>query len=212
VSSQANAKISATGGPTTAALVARAGAGDRDAFATLYNEHRPAVYRYLLNRTRNQHLAEDLTSETFVRALRRIDTFAERAATGGIGGWLYTIARNLHTDHLKTAYHYRETQTSVLPGEDEQYSLLEWLAGPVDSAETSALRGLASVEIAAAIRDALAGLTEAQRQCFQMRYLQELPIPQAAAALGKGIGATKTLQFRATQRVRQALADKGVAA
>ncbi|MFJ8992671.1 RNA polymerase sigma factor [Streptomyces sp. NPDC102279] len=202
MSSQANAKISAAGGHATAALVARAAAGDRDAFATIYNEHQADVYRFLHHRTRNRELAQDLTQETFVRALRRIDSFSERPLTGGVGGWLVTIARNLHLDHVKTS----RVRLEVTVAE-----FYEW-GESVDSAELGALRDLAAIDAVDAIQSAMAALTPHQRRCVQLRYLQELSIDETSVELGRPRGAIKTLTFRAIANMRRALADTAVAA
>ncbi|MEU1141834.1 sigma-70 family RNA polymerase sigma factor [Streptomyces sp. NPDC005885] len=199
MSTQASAKISPSGG-LTAALVARAAAGDRDAFATLYNEYRPDVYRFLCFRTRNRDLAEDLTQETFVRALRRIDTFAMRPA-GSFSGWLVTIARNLHTDHCKSGRARLEVLTGEIFEADEQ----------LDSAESGALRDLDAVEAAQTVAVAMSALTSYQRECIRLRFLDELSLDEAVAALGRPAGAVKTLTFRAMVVMRRTLAE-GVAA
>ncbi|MGW0869896.1 RNA polymerase sigma factor [Streptomyces sp. NPDC002740] len=203
MSSQANAKISVMGGPTTAALVVRAGAGDRDAFATLYNDYRDEVYRYLVRRTRNRDLAEDLTSETFLRALRRIGDFATQPGTGGFPAWLCMIARNLTIDYAKSARVRLETPTG---------EFFEADADRYDSAEAGALRGLDAVEATAMVTGAMQALTPSQRVCVEMRYLQDLSLDETASALGKAHGAVKTLTFRAMASMRRALADEAVAA
>lgn len=199
MSSQANAKISPTGGHATAALVARAAAGDRDAFATIYNEHQAEVYRFLYYRTRSRELAEDLTSETFVRALRRIDSFTERPLTGGVEAWLVTIARNLYFDHLKAS---RVRLEVPVP------EFFDWV-GSVEGAEDVALR---NVETAEAVRSALVTLNPYQRRCVELRFLQELSIPETVAEMGTSTGAVKTLTSRAMASMRLALAEQGVAA
>lgn len=202
MSSQANAKISPSGGPATAALVARAAAGDRDAFATLYNEHHSEVYRYLHYRTRNRDLAEDLAQETFVRALRGIGTFAERSSTGGFAGWLCVIARNLHLDHCKAARTRLEISSSDFFEADDR----------LDSAEVGALRKLEAVEATETIAVAMRALNPHQRECIELRFLEELTAPETAARMGKGVGAVKTLTFRSMRLMQQALTAEGVAA
>ncbi|ELP65428.1 sigma-70 family RNA polymerase sigma factor [Streptomyces turgidiscabies] len=205
MSAQANAKISATGG-LTAALVAKAGAGDRDAFATLYNEHRVPVYRFLRTRGCDEQLAEDLTQDTFVRALGRIGTFAERPNSGGFGGWLYTIARNLHTDHCRASRTKCEVAVAEIFETDER----------CDSAESSALRLLDAAEAAATVRAAMGSLPGAHQECLRLRFLEELPLKDAATRLDRTTGAVKTLTDRAKigmrASVRRALAAEAVAA
>src|SRR3954467_3863330 len=81
------------------ALVELARKGDSDAFGMLYDHYQASVYRFLFYRTRSGTLAEDLTSETFFRALRNMQSF--RWQGKDFGAWLMTIARNLATDHFK---------------------------------------------------------------------------------------------------------------
>ena len=75
------------------ALVELARGGDTEAFGQLYDHYHGSVYRFLYYRTRSAALAEDLTSETFFRALRSMSGF--RWQGKDFGAWLMTIARNL---------------------------------------------------------------------------------------------------------------------
>ena len=84
--------------------------------------------------------------------------------------------------------------------------------GQCVSAEAGALRELDVVEIAEMVASAMQALTPNQRQCVEMRYLQELSLDETASALGKKQGAVKTLTFRAMVGMRRALADEAVAA
>ncbi|MGW0163625.1 RNA polymerase sigma factor [Streptomyces sp. NPDC003343] len=200
MSVQVTAKISPPGGPGE--LVTRAIAGDRDAFATLYNDHRAEVYRYLVNRTRDRHLAEDLTQDVFLRALRRIETFRHQQTGGGFNGWLMTIARNLHTDHLKKARVQREVPVGDVFEADE--------FDP--SAEEAGLRQLEIVEASRTVAAGMTALNPYQQTCIRLRYFEELSVPETAARMGKGIGAVKTLTFRSLRLMEQALVPTGAAA
>ncbi|MET8765521.1 RNA polymerase sigma factor [Streptomyces sp. NPDC004658] len=188
--------------PAEVELVTKAVAGDRDAFATLYNDHKPEVYRYLVARTKDRTLAEDLTQETFLRAFRRIDTFRPRPTTAGFVGWLCVIARNLYLDHLKLHRTTREFPT----------------AEPVDgghldpSAEESAMRHLDAAEARQAVAAAMQALTPYQREAIRLRYFEDLSIPETAARMGKGIGSMKTVTFRAMKSMQRTLTAQGVAA
>ena len=79
-----------------AALVTLAQKGDAEAFGVLYEMHADLVYRYIFQRVASQSLAEDLTQETFLRALRRLDTFTWQGKD--VAAWFVTIARNLVLD------------------------------------------------------------------------------------------------------------------
>ncbi len=82
-------------------LVERAQAGEAEAFGRLYDQYSDTVYRYIYYRVGGKATAEDLTSETFLRALRRISTFTWQGRD--FGAWLVTIARNLVADHCSRA-------------------------------------------------------------------------------------------------------------
>jgi RNA polymerase sigma-70 factor (ECF subfamily) len=181
---------------TAAALVARAKAGDRDAFARLYAAHYDEVYRFLLYRTRSKHLAEDLTQDVFVRALRRMETFRP-LPEGTFVGWLMTIARNILIDHFKSG----RSRLEVLA--DEFFDADELL----DSAESDALRELEAIEAAETVAMAMTRLNDNQRRCLQLRFFEDLSIGETAARMGKNHGAVKTLTFRAVQSMQHALAE-----
>ncbi|MFB7776867.1 RNA polymerase sigma factor [Streptomyces bauhiniae] len=207
MSSQANATIITPEAVTE--LAARAAAGDRDAFAILYNGHRPMVFSYLVTRTRSRVLAEDLTSETFARALASIHRFSKNAASGGFGGWLYRIARNLHIDYVRKMSTRMEMPTLLTSFDSTVAGSPEVLER---SAETTTLRELDLVDTAATLTVALAAITPAQRECLRLRYVEGLTLQETAARMGKQIGAIKTLAFRGLAGARAALHTEDVAA
>jgi RNA polymerase sigma-70 factor, ECF subfamily len=206
VTTQANGKVRAGGTPESE-LIARARAGDQTAFAALYTAHSGTVYRYLYNRTRgDQTLAEDLTQDVFVRALSRLETFSAPRSSG-FAGWLSTIARNIHLDYVKSS----RVRLESLVGDIQDATFdQDRSAEHGRSAELSAMRELDIVEATHTITAAMRDLTPYQRRCVELRFLEELTVPETAARLGKGIGAVKTLQFRAMGIMRQTLT--GVAA
>lgn len=93
-------------------LVERAQAGEADAFGRLYDQYSDTVYRYIYYRVGGKATAEDLTSETFLRALRRIGTFTWQGRD--FGAWLVTIARNLVADHFKSSRFRLEVTTGEM--------------------------------------------------------------------------------------------------
>src|SRR5439155_17731640 len=80
------------------------------AFGQLYDRYVDVVYRFVYYRINDRALAEDFTSETFLRALRRIGTISYQGRD--IGAWFITIARNIVLDHLKSARHRLEMTTA----------------------------------------------------------------------------------------------------
>ncbi len=92
--------------------MARAQAGDAAALAQLYVSFSDTVYRYIYYRVGGKSAAEDLCSEVFVRAVRRLPTFTWRGRD--FGAWLVTIACNLVADHFSSARSRLEVTTGEL--------------------------------------------------------------------------------------------------
>lgn len=170
----------------TRALVAAARSGDPDAFGELYDRYVDLVFRYLYGRLGNRALAEDLTSETFLRALRRIDTFTEQGRD--VGAWFVTIARNLVLDHVKSGRHRLEVVTAELP---EARAAAE--AGP----ERAVLDRLTNAELLACVRR----LSADQQECIVLRFLQGRSVAETADLMNRNEGAIKALQHRAVRRL-----------
>jgi RNA polymerase sigma-70 factor (TIGR02952 family) len=172
-----------------AALVKLAQDGDKEAFAQLYDVYVDTVFRYVLVRVANRALAEDLTSETFVRAMRRIDSFTWQGKD--IAAWFVTIARNLIADHVKSARFRFEVATADMRDADER----------VDAPDTEVLTRLRDERLVSAIK----ALGPDQAECITLRFLQGLSLADTARVLGKSEGAVKQLQLRATRALRKSL-------
>ncbi|WP_229856166.1 sigma-70 family RNA polymerase sigma factor [Nocardioides flavus (ex Wang et al. 2016)] len=173
------------------ALVELARAGDKEAFGLLYDHYHLAVYRFLHHRTRSQTLAEDLTSETFFRALRSMNSF--RWQGKDFGAWLMTIARNLTTDHFKAGRTRLEMTTEDMTPHDDATE------GPEDTV----IAGLTN-EV---LLTALTQLPTEQRECLVMRFLQGLSIAETALALDRSDGAVKQLQLRGVRNLAKLLPE-----
>ncbi|WP_246626399.1 sigma-70 family RNA polymerase sigma factor [Modestobacter italicus] len=171
--------------------VRRAQAGDAEGFGRLYDRYSGVVFRYLLPRVHDRATAEDLTSETFVRAFRRIDSLSFQGRD--VGAWLVTIARNLVLDHLKSGRYRLEVSTADMREVDRA----------TDGTEDAVLRRLASAEVLAGVRQ----LSADQRECLVLRFLQGLSVAETAAAMGRKDGAVKALQHRAVRRLAALLPD-----
>lgn len=171
-------------------VIERARAGDRAAFAELYDQHVDSVYRYLLYRLREASDAEDLTSEVFTRAFANIHRYRWQGKS--FLAWLYTIARNAVTDRRR-----RERPTVDL---DTAYGVAE--DGP--TAHDRAVLG----EAVGALRGAVKHLTPEQQQVLALRFERNLSSRDVARVLGKNEGAIRALQFRALGRLRKILRDQ----
>jgi RNA polymerase sigma-70 factor, ECF subfamily len=164
-------------------IVLRAREGEPEAFGVLYDRYVDVVYRFVYHRVGTHALAEDLTSETFLRALRRMSRFTWQGKD--FGAWLVTIARNLVLDHFKSGRYRLEVSTPDLPDGDR------WEEGP----ERAVLDGFTRRALFSAVRQ----LGAEQRECVVLRFLHGLSVAETAAVMGKNTGAVKALQYRATR-------------
>jgi RNA polymerase sigma-70 factor, ECF subfamily len=172
-------------------LVRRAQDGDPEGFGLLYDRYVDVVFRYLLHRVGDRPTAEDFTSETFVRALRRIDSLSFQGRD--VGAWLVTIARNIVLDHVKSSRFRLEVATADMRDADRA------TAGPEDAV----LQSMTNAELLAGVRQ----LSAEQRECVALRFLQGLTVAETAAAMGKKDGAVKALQHRAVRRLAALLPE-----
>jgi len=177
-----------------ARLIKRAKKGDPTAFSEIYDRHQPAIYRYIFYRVEDVATAEDLTSEVFVRLVENIERFTYRGRP--LLAWLYTIARNLITDH------HRHAGRSLPLFQDEQQTQL---AGEVVDPEKTVERKLTQHRLVAAI----SCLTEGQRDVILLRFVEGLDNATVAQTLGKSVGAVKALQHRALASLRRILKGNG---
>ncbi|MCI0689616.1 MAG: sigma-70 family RNA polymerase sigma factor [Sporichthyaceae bacterium] len=173
------------------ALVDLARDGDPHAFGQLYEKYVEAVHRFIYYRVNDPALAEDLTSDTFYRALKRISSFTWQGRD--FAAWLITIARNLVTDHFKSSRVRLERPTAEMLDADKVE----------DGPEDAVLDQLANHTLIEAVRQ----LSPQQQECVQLRFIQELSVAETAAIMGKNEGAIKTLQYRAMRTLARILPE-----
>jgi RNA polymerase sigma-70 factor (ECF subfamily) len=185
--------VSGSGGsnmPTNEAheadLLAAARTYDEAALGELYDRYEAKIYSYIFRRTGDESLAEDMTSQVFMKMLESIRD--EKAWHSSFSGWLYRIAHNLVIDY----YRRRERQNTVNIEE----------TGPTlidvhDPEETVAAR-LDAERLRAAIRR----LTPEQAEVVTLRFLEGYNVAEVAAMLGRTEGAVKALQYRAVTTLR----------
>jgi RNA polymerase sigma-70 factor (ECF subfamily) len=172
-------------------LVERARDGDSDAFGQLYDRYVDTVYRYLYYRVGNRQLAEDLTSETFLRALRRIGSVTWQGRD--LGAWLVTIARNLTADHFKSSRFRLEVTTADMRDADQL----------ADGPEREVLDALTNATLLQAVKR----LNAEQQECIVLRFINGMSVTETAQAMGKNDGAIKALQYRAVRTLGRLLPE-----
>lgn len=160
-------------------------------WAAVYAEHHGRVFRVVSRRVSgDRRLAEDLTQDAFVRAIR-----AERQWTDdgrGIGPWLTRIAVNLCIDHFKSHRVRREVPTEDVVDIDRQV---------VGSPEDRVIDSCAHAHV----RHALAALTPRHTEALFLQYWEDWPDERIADRFGCRVGAVKTLKTRARHALAQRL-------
>jgi RNA polymerase sigma-70 factor (ECF subfamily) len=164
-------------------------------FADIYRRYRRDVFGYVFSQTGNRALGEDLTSETFARALRHGCTYIDRGKP--VRAWLVTIARNLIRDHNKCAY---ERTTSLLGADPIPEVVL-----PLEHADDPERRAVFS-ELTQRLYAAMRELPGEQRACLYLRFIEGRSVAETAGLLQKNEPAVRALQYRAIRKLRDCLA------
>jgi RNA polymerase sigma-70 factor (ECF subfamily) len=173
-------------------LIARAAAGDREAFGHLYEEHAVRVFRHAYFLTSDVTLAEDLTAQTFLKALEAIGRYENRGVP--FIAWLLRITVNLAINHRKALKNGIHAQLPEQLVDDDTLSSPE---------ETCTMKSEGE-----RVWRKVMQLPSEQRQVIVMRFMEDLAYSDVAAVLGKSIGAVRVIQFRALHNLRGLLRDE----
>jgi RNA polymerase sigma factor (sigma-70 family) len=168
-------------------VIIRAQNGDANAMSELYEHYKPAVFKYLYYRSGAVQVAEELTTEVFIRVIQKLPRYQLNQTP--FQAWLFTIARNLAIDHFR----HEKTRQHV--------DLNESFVGTSDEPEALAEHNI-QVE---RLQEALNQLTSDQCDVIVLRFLAGMPINEAALALNKRTGAIKMLQARALLALKKLL-------
>jgi RNA polymerase sigma-70 factor (ECF subfamily) len=204
--SAAETPSAGSAGPTDERLFARfREGGDRDAFAELVRRHHGPVSAFLRRRVGDPHRAEELVQETFLAAFSRAETFEPGRP---FKPWLYAIAVN-----SARAAGRRAARDPVAPAADLSGPASgpagdsgdgprppDWAdpADPAPGPDALAQSG----ELAAAVREAVSSLPEAQAEVVLLSQYQGLSYPEIAEATGRPLGTIKSLMHYAVKALR----------
>jgi RNA polymerase sigma-70 factor (ECF subfamily) len=170
-----------------AELIRRLQQYDSHAISEVVTTYGAALHRYVAAIVGDYHLGEDLVSETYVRMLERINTYTYTGAP--FRAWLYRIAHNLAINAV--------TRRRPVAGEDALGAIALTDDDPAIAAERHAEY--------AAVRQAIAQLTDEQQQVILLRFVANQPIAEVAQSLHKSEGAVKQLQLRALRSLGRLL-------
>ena len=180
---------------TDQALVAKARAGDTDAFGVLVERHGRSLFRLAYRMTGNEQDGEDVVQESFLRAYRQLSKFDERAT---FGTWLYRIASNCSLDLVRSR---KRRSEHLAPVDDEMEDSMQSLPSGDPTPERVAL----SSELRGRVAEAMNELSPTERTAFVLRHFEGMRIEEVSRVLECQPSAAKHSVFRAVQKLRRAL-------
>src|SRR6267378_1620141 len=176
-----------------ATAIDRARGGDSDAFRLLVERHSQPIFRVAYRMTGNEHDADDVVQETFLRAYRQLKHFEERA---NFGTWLHRITVNCSLDLLRA----RGRADRHYGGDPESAELSG--AGRTEPQQD---RLLLSADLQKHVAAAMELLSSNERTAFVLRHFEGMPVEEIGKTLGIQVNAAKHTIFRAVRKLRESL-------
>lgn len=167
--------------------IAAAKAGDWDALQYLYSRYADDVRGFVQSIVRNRHDAEDITHDVFAKLMRAIQKYEEREVP--FAAWILRVARNAALDHVRSRRQIPVEEVWISEDGHEQTSF----------------------EYSRALKEALAGLPEAQREVLVLRHIGGLSPNEIAERLGKTEASIQGLHHRGRAALKQSLRELEVA-
>lgn len=168
-------------------LVERARSGDEEAVTLLYETHVDSIFAYVRYRVPSDVLAEDITSEVFLRMVRSIASYRDQGAP--FRAWLFRIAANLITDHYRQ---HGKNPTVAIP---ESY----------ESDDTNPFDHVLQEDEHQHLRLAIQSLPAEYQDLLVLRFVEELPHTEIARILNKSAMSLRAMQYRALKALGEAL-------
>ncbi len=182
-------------------LIREAQQGNCAAFEELIRQYDQAVLRLALHLTGSEADAQDIYQEAFLKAYRSVGKFRFECS---FYTWLYRIVTNLCLDHLRKKQVRKEDSPVAVGGDGEEFDLLDQV--PDVRAAADPERDLMRRELGARINQALGRLSGRERMVFELKHYQGLKLKTIGEMLNTTEETAKNTLFRATQKLRVALA------
>jgi RNA polymerase sigma-70 factor (ECF subfamily) len=182
-------------------VVLMARAGREAAYRELIRRYERPIFALLFRMVRDRELAEDLSQETFVKALNAIESYRPEFK---FSSWIFKIANNAAIDHLRR----RELDTLSLDGSPHAATpeAMQATALQIGARQESPLDTVEAKELGGAIEIAIGRLRPEYRSCILLRHVEGRAYEEIAEMLDLPLGTVKTYIHRARNELRQALA------
>lgn len=171
---------------------------DPDAFAGLYDHYYPKIFGYVLRRTANLEAAQDITSETFFKALRKLWQFRWRNIS--FSAWLYKIASNEISQYFRQPEHRKSASLEEMQEQGFEPVSPHDPAGELAEAQEKLQRHRDYCQIQAKV----ARLPAKYQEVIALRFFEQKQVKEIAEILGKKEGTVKSLLHRAVEKLREA--------
>jgi RNA polymerase sigma-70 factor (ECF subfamily) len=183
-------------------LVREAQRGNRAAFEELVRNYDSAVLRLAIHLTGSQTDAQDVYQEAFLKAYKSIGNFRFECS---FYTWIYRIVTNICLDHIRKKNVRKEDSPVATDQSGDQFDVLSQV--PDGRAAANPERDLMTRELGSRINRALEKLTPRERMVFELKHYQGLKLRTVGEILHTTEETAKNTLFRATQKLRGALAD-----
>src|SRR5437870_11974527 len=183
-------------------LVREAQRGNRAAFEELVRHYDQAVLRLAMHLTGSEHEAQDIYQEAFLKAYKSMGSFRFECS---FYTWIYRIVTNLCLDHLRKKQVRKEDAPVAVDSSGQEHDLLDQV--PDGRAAANPERDLMRRELGSHINRALERLTPRERMVFELKHYHGLKLRTVGDILNTTEETAKNTLFRATQKLRGALAD-----
>jgi RNA polymerase sigma-70 factor (ECF subfamily) len=182
-------------------IVLLARAGRETAYRELIRRYERPIFALIFRMVRDRELAEDLSQETFIKALNAIESYRPEFK---FSSWIFKIANNAAIDHLRR----RELETLSLDGspQAETPEAMQATALQIGARQESPLDTVEAKELGGAIEVAIGRLRPEYRSCILLRHVEGRAYEEIAEILDLPLGTVKTYIHRARNELRQALA------
>lgn len=159
-------------------------------FDEIYSEHAEMIYRFLLRMCNDEHLAEDLMQDTFLKAIENVNTFDMRCK---LSTWLCQIAKNTYLDYLRK----KKKQTEV-----------EFCEESIRDVEMSPEEKLMSAEMSGEIHRMIHKLEENYKEVFLLRFYANLSFKEIGNVFGKSEVWGRVTYLRGKEMLLQMLKER----
>jgi RNA polymerase sigma-70 factor (ECF subfamily) len=168
------------------------------AFAKLYDQYYPRIFGYILRRSASLEAAQDITSETFFKALNKLWQFQWRNLS--FSSWLYKIASNEINQYFRKAEYKKSVSLEEL--QEQGFELLS--SSDPESELIEAQEKLKQHQDFLEIQERVVRLPTKYQEVIALRFFERKQIHEIAEILGKREGTIKSLLHRAVEKLREA--------